>query len=48
MFKAKEEEYLDIIFSIININILAKKIIIIIKKKKNRANSGVVLKTDWH
>ena len=46
MFKAKEEEYLDIIFSLININILAKKIIIIIKK--NRANSGVVLKTDWH
>ena len=47
MFKAKEEEYLDIIFSLININILAKKIIIIIKKK-NIANSGVVLKTDWH
>ena len=47
MFKAKEEEYLDIIFSLININILAKKIIIIIKKKI-RANSGVVLKTDWH
>ena len=47
MFKAKEEEYLDIIFSLININILAKKIIIIIIKK-NRATSGVVLKTDWH